>query len=91
MAAVECVMDDHLALSEELGVRTAYARVLDLLVAAPIIDRDNMEGFAHASSHRTARASPVAGGSWFTRRASDPSLHGAGKGRPRRLESRSLV
>jgi hypothetical protein len=52
MSAVEGVMDDHLALGEELGVWTADARVLDLLVIAPIVDRDDMEGLAHASSYR---------------------------------------
>ena len=52
MSAVEGVMDDHLALEEELGVWTADARVLDLLVIAPIVDRDDVEGFPHASSHR---------------------------------------
>ena len=45
-------MDDHLALREELGVRTADARLLDLLVIAPIVDRDNVDGLAHASSYR---------------------------------------
>ena len=52
MSAVEGVMDDHLALEEELGVWTAHARVLDLFMIAPIVDRDDVEGFPHASSHR---------------------------------------
>ena len=52
MSAIEGVMDDYLALEEELGVRTAHARVLDLFVIAPIVERDDVEGFPHASSHR---------------------------------------
>jgi hypothetical protein len=45
-------------------VRAADARVLDLLVIAPIVDRDDVEGLPHASSHRTARGSPEARERW---------------------------
>jgi hypothetical protein len=48
VTTIEWMVDDDLALGEELDVGPTDAVVLDLLVLQPVLCRDDVEGFAHA-------------------------------------------